>query len=408
MFGIRQSGGVRAQATPWGDWGDSFAQGSQTWAGNQVTVGNASQLLTVYGCCRFIYEGISTLPIDVFRETTNADGDVERSEAPKPLWLTEPTVDLNLTDWMTQVLNSLLLAGNAYLHKVYDGRGQLAQLVPMDPAKVSVSRATGQKLYYVNGRPVDPYELLHIKGGMYPGADVGLSPVEAARQSIGAGMAVNEFGARFFGQGATLAGVIEDPAPADPQKARDTARIFSRLHGGNRKAHLPGVLMGGATWKAAGVTQEQAQFLQTRAFNAAEIASHMFLIDPTEFGQSAGDKSSTLTYQNLEQRNARKVQVTFLPWIVRLETAWTALLPKGQFAKLNVGALLRGDTKTRFDTYLVASQINTALRAQGDTPILVGKEMRQFEDLPALDPADYPQITAPAPAAAPATGGGKE
>jgi HK97 family phage portal protein len=309
--------------------------------------------------------------------------------------LSQPAAGLDRIAWFTQVLSSLLLDGNAYLRKVYGPAG-LTELVPMDPGKVSVSRASGQKRYVVAGKLLDPATLVHIKGAMFPGSDVGMSPVEAARQTIGKGLATEEFGARFFGQGANLGGVIEDPGEFDPTKARDTAKLWARLHSGNRKAHLPGVLQGGAQWKPTGVTNEQAQFLESQQFNASQIASHMFLIDPTEFGFS-GDKGSTLTYANLEQRNARKVQVTFLPWIIRLEAAISGLLPQPRFVKFNVNGLLRGDTKTRYETYQIASSINVQSAGIGQPPLLTTQEMREFEDLEPLEEGDYtmPVMTPP-------------
>ena len=181
-----------------------------------------------------------------------------------------------------------------------------------------------------------------------------MSPVEAARQTIGQGMSAQEYGARFFGQGASLSGVIEVPGTLEDKAARELAKRWSRDHSGPRKANLPGVLEGGAVWKPTGVTNEQAQFLETRKFAASEIASQMFLIDPAEMGLPVD--GSSLTYANLEQRNARKVQVTYLPWMVRLERFISALLPTGQYAKFNVKGLLRGDTKTQYESYEIGKE----------------------------------------------------
>lgn len=390
MFGssLRRDGQRAIQALPWGDWGDDLA--GATWSGNSVDNHSALQLLAVYGCVRFIVEGISTLPVDVFR----ALPDGKQVEAPKPGWLVQPTADLDTIAWFTQLLTSLLLAGNAYCRKVYSDGG-IAELVPLDPASVSVRRDNGRKTLLVNGKPTPPGAILHIPGVMYPGADVGLSPIEASKQAIGTGLATEEFAGRFFGQGANLGGVIEDPGELDPDRAKKMARGWARLHSGNRKAHLPGVLQGGATWKPTGVTNEQAQFLQSRGFTAAQISSHMFLIDPSEFGFQP-EKGSSITYGNLEQRNARKVQVTFLPWIVRLELALSSLMMASRFMKFNVNGLLRGDTLTRYQTYTQASQINTAAAAMGEPPVLTTAEMRAFENLPPFEgDVPVPLLTAP-------------
>lgn len=382
MFGLRQrrADEQRAiQATAWGDWGDAY----QTWAGVNVTTDSSLQLLAVYGCNRFICEGISTLPVDVFRELP----DGTRQEIALPPWLHKPTPYLDRVAWLTQVLTSLLLDGNAYLHLRYS-EGRLIELEPLNPALVKVRRVNGRKTFFVNGVQAGDLDILHIPGLMFPGSDVGLSPVEMARQTIGAGMSADEYAARFFGQGASMSGVIEVPGdmPAEGAgSAKELAKQFNRRHSGKNKAHLPAVLVAGAKWQSTGVTNEQAQFLQTRQFTAAQIASMMFLIDPTEFGMSM-DKGSSITYANLEQRNARKVTVTYLPWLVRLEHAISELLARPRFMKFNVNGLLRGDTKTRYESYRIANPTDTWLAAD---------EIRAFEDLPPLPSEPAPTTEAP-------------
>lgn len=369
------------QATAWGSWGED---GSQTWAGSNVNNHSALQLLTVFGCVKYVADGISTLPLDTLRD----DGE-KIIEVPHPRWLLEPVSNLDPIGWLSQNLTSILLAGNTYLHMDFTDVG-LTSLVPLDPGKVTVQRQRGRKVFLIGSEQFDSDRILHIPGIMFPGADEGLSPVEAARQTIGAGMSVEEFAARFFGQGAVLAGVIEDPGPLDPKKAKETARIWGRLHGGKSKAHLPGVLQGGASWKPTGVTNDQAQFLQSRAFTSGQIASFMFLIDPDELGIPTESKGH-ITYANLEQRNARKVQVTFLPWIIRLEKAFSALLPKPRYVKFNVNGLLRGDMKTRYESYALAT---------GNAPWMAVNEVRDNEDLAGVTGGDVlPKSTAPVPAA---------
>lgn len=352
------------QATPWGDWGDSSGT---TWAGASVTTSSSLQLLTVYGCVRFISDGISTLPVDTFTDR----GDGGKIETEKPRWLTNPTPDLDFVAWCGQTLTSDLLAGNAYHFKVYRA-GVLQELIPLDPAKVQVLRVNGRKWYRVNGVDVDPFNILHIPAVMYPGADVGYAPVEAARQSIGSGLAAQEYAARFLDQDSTPGGVIEVPTDMPPEKTREMARSWARKHAGKNKTGLPGVLVGGATWKQTAVTNEQAQFLESRGFTAAEIAAQMFLIDPADLG--IGVQGTSLTYANLTERNLRRVQVTFLPWIVRLERALSSLLPPGEYVKFNVNGLLRGDMKTRFETYKVGRDIEAI---QVD-------EIREWEELSPL------------------------
>lgn len=369
----------RVGLDPWGSWGDP----TPTWAGVPVSDAKSSlQLLTVYGCVRLISDSVATLPLDVLRE----DDTGTITTLTTPVWLEEPVVGLHRAAWLGQVLSSLLLDGTAFISILRDGNGRIVEL-PVVPAEhVAVTREAGRRVVRVGGQ-IPKHEVLVIPGLMLPGTEVGYSPVEAARQSIGAGLATQEFAARFFSQGAVMSGVIEDPGEVDPTKAAAMAKAWGKKHSGSSKSHLPGVLQGGATWKATGVTNEQAQFLETRGFTAAEIAGQMFLLDPSDLGIPLPSGSS-LTYANLEQRNIRRVQVALMPWIVRIETALSSLLAQPRYVKFNLGALLRGDTLARFQAY----QIGIASK------FMVPDEARAFEDWSPIPGGDQ-VVSTPTPGA---------
>jgi HK97 family phage portal protein len=374
MFGIRTREERAVQATAWGEWG---TDGGSTWSGAPVSTMSSLQLLTVYGCVRFIADGIATLPVDTFRKLP----DGTREPVTPPSWLDNPAPGLDRVAWFGQLLTSLLLDGNAYLY--LDASSGRLNLYPLDPTKVAIMSSGGRVQYVFDGRPVDASLVEHIKGIMWPGSLKGLSPVEAARQSIGVGMSAQEYAARFFGQGATMSGVIESPADMPPGATEEMAKAWARKHSGKSKSHLPGVLTGGAKWVSTSVTNEQAQFLETRQFTAAEIAAQMFQIDPSELG--IGVNGTSLTYANLEQRATRRVQVTYLPWIIRLENAVSNILARPRYMKFNTNAVLRGDTKTRYETYSIGIT----------NGILGADEAREFEDLPPRD--DLAPAAPPAP-----------
>lgn len=361
-----------ALTVPWSN--DGWEPVGSTYAGVNVTTSSALQLLTVYGCVQFIANGISTLPLDHLREGPDGPEEVPRRAA----WLEQPTADLDSVAWRTQILTSLLLAGNAWCLIGRNGLN-VTSLTPLDPMTVQPDRTNGRLRWNVNGTYLSTFEVLHIPGVMFPGADVGLSPIAAAKQTIGSGMAAEEYTGRFWGEDSTPPGVIETPGNLNPETAKQMARSWQRAHGGKSKRGLPGVLEGGAQWKPTAVTNEQAQFLQTRNLNRAQIASELFLIDPNELGIPIEGKS--LTYTNTEQQAIRRVQVTYLPWIIRLERALTGLLPRPQYVKLNVNGLLRGDTKARYEAYAIGIT----------NGFLTPNEARAFEEWQPLPDPPAPQ-----------------
>lgn len=378
MLGRKAVGELREQATTWGSWPGEV---SGTWSGMPVDRNKSLQLLAVYGSVRMISDGISTMPIDVFQRRAN--------DVPKPIqtpaWLDEPMVDIPFSEWCSQVLTSLLLDGNSYIAVMRNDRGAIVELVPLGNDTVRVVRQSGRKVYLVNGSPFAG-ELLHIKGMMIAGSDVGLSPIEYARQTIGLGLAAEKFGAQFFDGPGMMPGVIEMVKPAQPGIMAETAKAWQkfRKQGG---MGLPGVLQDGATWKPTGVTNEEAQFLATRQWSAAEIAAQMFLLDPNELGIPI--QGTSHTYANLEQRETRKVRTTFLPWMIRIERALSALLFNPRYMKFNPSSLLRGDLLTQYQAFAIGL---------GGLPFLDVDEVREKIDLgpmaeasPGLVAADVPQ-----------------
>jgi HK97 family phage portal protein len=376
----------RGQATTWGEWPGE----TSTMTVNQTS---ALKLLAVTGSVQLLTESIATLPIDVFATTSTG-----RAERAKPMWLREPIVGLTFTDWCTQVLTSLLLHGNAFIVVTRNQSGQIVELTPVVPSQVTVDRSGtlgGRKRYLVKGTPFTG-EMVHVKGMMLPGADVGLSPLEFAYQSIQLGLSAQQYGIDNFDSGLKMPGVIEYPGAVDPAKMGETARLWQRMR--RKGGHgLPGVLEGGGTFKAMGITNEAAQFLETRQWTAAEICAQVYLIDPRELGIPL--TGSTLEYVNSESRMANLVRKGMLRWITRIEAAITALLPNPQYMKFNVNGFMRGDSTERWDTYLKAAQINEVAAATGQKPVLLTDEMRDWEDLdplPASEISDPPDASEPA------------
>jgi HK97 family phage portal protein len=354
--------GATSPSSPWGYWPGDGSYGSGT--------ADPMQLLAVLGCVQLITDQISQLPVDVFRKS----GD-ERIEVTPPDWLVEPTVDLSFPEWCGQVLTSLLLHGNAYIAITRNASAAIVELIPLDPASVTVDRSQGEKRYLIHGRP--GAEILHVKGIMLAGSEVGLSPIQYARETIGLGLKALNFGAEFFNGDGNMPGIIEIPKPALPNIKTELAQQWQRKRRAGGKG-LPGVLDDGAVWKPTGVTNEDAQFLATRQYTAAEIAGQLFLIDPAELGIPV--EGTSLTYSNQEQRNARLVRVSLLRWMIRIEAAVSALLARPRYMKFNVDGLLRGDFKTQMEAWSLGV----------DHKILVPNEPRAWMNLEPLPGGDVP------------------
>ena len=172
------------------------------------------------------------------------------------------------------------------------------------------------------------------------------------RQTIGLGLAAEEFGARFYGQGATMSGIIESPVDLDSAKARELKERFMSKHGGLRNAGAVGILTGGAKFTPISVKPDEMQFIQTRSFNSAQVAA-IFGVPPHLMGDTGGDRGTAWGVGSEEQGIAF-FTYTLKPWLTRLEESFSNMLPRGLVARFNFDDLMRTDSKTRAAVYASA------------------------------------------------------
>lgn len=345
-----------------------------TASGVPVTEDTAMQLLAVAACVRILSNTVANLPFDAVR----TKGAVRETLEPPPPIVGDPFGGANTPalptqrDGFVQLMVSLLLRGNAYaVVTTRDRMFRPTRLRVLHPDRVKcVFDDTGARQYEVSRQPVDADDMLHLVGLSFPESPTGISVISHARQSIGLGLAAEEFGARFFGSGAHPSGVIQLPADVDKTRARQVAENFQATHGGLQNAHSVAVLSGGAEWKPISVSPEDAQFLQTRAAQNIDIAM-LFGIPPHMLGQV---DRTTSWGTGIEQQSLGFLRYTLAPWLGIFEDAWSAFLPRPQIARFNVDALLRTDTAGRFAVYMNAR--NAALM----TP----DEIRALENMPPL------------------------
>ncbi|MBQ9739805.1 MAG: phage portal protein, partial [Kiritimatiellae bacterium] len=166
-------------------------------------------------------------------------------------------------------------------------------------------------------------------------------------------LATEEYGAKFFGNGARPGGVLEHPGILkDPEKLRES---WNRVYQGTRNSHKVAVLEEGMKYHSIGIAPEDAQFLETRKYQVNEIC-RIFRVPP----HLVGDLERA-TFSNIEHQSIEFVQHTIRPWIVRWEQAISRLLLDDSerllyFARFNVDGLMRGDYKSRMEGYAIGRQ----------------------------------------------------
>jgi len=342
----------------------SFLFGSTT-SGKAVNEYTAMQTTAVYACVRILSETIASLPLQLYRYSSEGKERVFNHSLYNILH-NEPNPEMTSFVFRETLMSHLLIWGNAYAQIIRDQTGRVLALYPLLPNKVTVHRSDNGRLFYIYRRDSDEspnfkqhgevtlmdYEVLHIPGLGFDGL-VGYSPIAMAKNAVGMTLACEEYGASFFANGANPGGVLEHPGILkDPAKVRES---WNAVYQGSKNAHKVAVLEEGMKYQQIGIPPEEAQFLETRKFQINEIA-RLYRIPPHMVGDL--EKSS---FSNIEQQSLEFVKYTLDPWVIRWEQALmkALLLPsekKGYFIKFNVDGLLRGDYQSRMNGYSVGRQ----------------------------------------------------
>ncbi|EMW6317249.1 phage portal protein [Enterococcus faecalis] len=342
----------------------TFLMGSTT-AGKTVTERSALQMTAVYSCVRILAEAVAGLPLHLYRYTD--DGGKEKA-LDHPLYRLlhdEPNAEMSSFVFRETLMTHLLLWGNCYAQIIRNGRNEIIGLYPLMPNKMTVHRDENGQLYYLYTRGADdvastksmtvklgPSDVLHIPGLGFDGL-VGYSPIAMAKNAIGLAIATEEYGAKFFANGAAPSGVLEHPGTIkEPGKVREA---WQSQFGGSANSNKIAVLEEGMKYTPISISPEQAQFLETRKFQINEIA-RIFRVPPHMVGDL--EKSS---FSNIEQQSLEFVKYTLDPWVVRWEqtlarTLFTTEEKKKFFFRFNVEGLLRGDYESRMNGYATARQ----------------------------------------------------
>lgn len=342
----------------------TFYMGGTT-SGKAVTERSAMQMTAVYSCVRILAEAVAGLPLHLYRY--NADGGKEKA-IDHSLYLLlhdEPNPEMSSFVFRETLMTHLLLWGNAYAQIIRNGKNEVVALYPLMPNKMSVDRDENGHLYYTYYRGSDeairsknlsvtlqPSDVLHIPGLGFDGL-VGYSPIAMAKNAIGMALACEEYGAKFFANGAAPGGVLEHPGTIkDPGKVREA---WQSQFGGSANSNKIAVLEEGMKYTPIGISPEQAQFLETRKFQINEIA-RIFRVPPHMVGDL--EKSS---FSNIEQQSLEFVKYTLDPWVLRWEQSLMRSLlsqteKKVYFIKFNLEGLLRGDYQSRMSGYAIGRQ----------------------------------------------------
>ena len=295
---------------------DFQSSGTPTYTGKLVSPSSALQVTAVWACVSAGSDDIATAPLLTYYKRD--DGVYPANQ--HYLWgLLQYEANPQMTSFRFKRLMQtwVMLFGNAYAEIETSGRGQVTALWPWRPDRVQIRRTAQmpnapliyrykfQNGTYTNWLPQE--NMFHLRGLGLDG-DIGLSPIELHKQTIGASMAMTEHGGRFFSNDATPNGVIQYPGKLADKARQNLSEGWKMEHEGLSNAHRIAILEEGAQWKETGAKMVDAQYLQLMQFSVDDIA-RMYKMPPHRIASLLG-----ATNNNVENAGKEYVDYTFGPW----------------------------------------------------------------------------------------------
>lgn len=378
LFEVRTGRWQLSQLKSWSDMG---VGDGPTRAGVSISESTVEGLPTVFSCVRVIASAVAQLPLKLFRR--ESDGS-KHEASDHPLFevlhdLANP--EMTAYELRSLMTSQLLLWGNAYADIVRNPRGEVTALWPLCPWKMRIVRDDRRRLrFHYPGRDAIVYDpnlpqilrlSIHSEDGV-----VGRSVVRVLRESLGLTLALERFGATFFGNGSTFGGVLSSDADLDDEQLKDARGVIEQLHQGPDRAHRFLVLKNGYKYTPLGLPPEDAQFLESRKFQRSELCG-VFGVPPNFIGDL-----ERATFSNIESESIRWLRDGLEPHLVNWESAIRrdCLGPRafsryyGRFVR---NAMLRGDLLSR----------SRALATMRQNGVINADEWRQLEEMDPIEGA---------------------
>jgi len=330
-------------------------------AGERIDEWTALGVSSVLGAVSLLADTVASMPIRQF--TTDKNG--KRVMKPLESVIANPDPESNMYELIHQMMSSMALHGNSYLHIDRNARGEMIGLVPLHPYQMQVLPTGDQvgRKYLHLGNNIDRENMLHTRWFTPPQSLVGISPLNQTRNLVGLAIAMDRHLAQFYGEGATPSSVLETDGKLTLDQARVLQGTWEATH---RRHRRPAVLSDGLKWRPITTSAADNEMIATREQLIRDIA-RIYRI-PAHLIGATGDGQ---TYQNVEQGSLNFLIHTIAPWMRRIEISLSKLLPQGDDVAFDTSSLLRIDALTRAKV----NELNIRMGAR--TP----NEVRQIEGM---------------------------
>jgi len=343
------------------EWAKLQSGGTLSGTGVYVSPESALRYTTVLICVRVLAESVASLPCLLYKK--RADGGKDRAtEHPLYKVLHDQANAWNTAFEYTEgTMVNLSTRGNGYSYVERNRKGQTIGLVPLNPDGVTISQAIDWSPKYEVIMPdnvrakLSTKDMHHIRGPL-PRGYIGRSMISLAKEAIGLGMAAEAFGSNMYRNGVKPSGILKHPKVIGPSATENLRQQFSDRYAGLENSGKPLILEEGMDWVSMNIAPKDAEFIDSRKFQRSEIAG-IFRVP----AHLVNDLEKA-TFSNIEFQTLDFIIHSLRPWLVRWEQAINRDLltdqdrADGYFCEFLLDAMLRGDTKSRYESYSSAIQ----------------------------------------------------
>lgn len=383
--GSAQSGAQEPQG--WFARAMASSAGGASKSGIHVTPENAIGFIAVYACVKLLSESVAQLPCNLYRRLDNKGNREKATDHPLFDKLRHsPNGWQTAFEYHEYQQGGLGLRGNAYSFVERNTRGQVVDIIPLNPAKVNVRVGSDRRPVFDlldEGEVGVPFSKMHHVAAFKTNAYVGMSPIQAGREGLGLAMITEEHASTVFSKGTHIKGALErdweeGAKPLTKPQVDDLKAQWQQLYGGVSNSGQIAVLQDGFKFKSISMSNVDAEVLASRVHGINDVA-RLYNIPPHMI--QLLDKA---TFSNIEHQQLQFVMYSLMPWIRRHEAAMmrdllTEKERRQYYIEFNVASLMRGDTTARFEAYAKGRQwgwlsVNDIRRLENLTPIKNGDQ----------------------------------
>ncbi|MEM9870267.1 MAG: phage portal protein [Pseudomonadota bacterium] len=345
---------------------DSFWGMGLTEVGLDVSPVQALRNATAYSCVRIICETVAQMPVHAFERGPNGEKHRDQSSFLHRLFTRSTNPWTTPVTFKMEMQLDVLLYGAAYalIQRQSDGTPHYLQQLPARAVRVEEDRVTMEPRYVVTltegGTRTYRYDqILHLRplGGM--------APIQQCREAIGLALAQELELSKTLSKGQRPSGVLTFENAMTDVAIDRAVKQFAHL--GESKGTA--ILDGAARYHALDIAPVDAQYLEMRRHQVAEIA-RAFRI-PLNMLQEL----ERVTHQNAEEMGRQFLTYTMTPWLTIWESEIALkLTPEdgSTFVEFVTDSVAKADLAARMEAHSRA--VTNGIRSPN--------EVRQLENLP--------------------------